>query len=163
MAKVKVPRTPKKSYNPERRPSKLLIDQVKHLEWAALPASQRKPQQLKVYKHVKTEWQAAERIAQLTSLITAAKDALPIRDVALGVLPPVVLPPLPPRRPKRAAAPKAKKRKNSKRAARKRSASKQAAAKKRRGTKKSVKRASRATTRKPSRAKTSRAKRGTRS
>lgn len=104
MAKViKIKRTPKSSYNPERRPSALLLDQVKHLEWAALPASQRKPEQLKVYKQVKTEWQAAERIAQLTNLITAAKEAVPITNVALGALPPVVLPPLPPRRPKRAA------------------------------------------------------------
>jgi hypothetical protein len=100
MAKVKVPRTPKSSYNPERRPSALLLDQVKHLEWAALPASQRKPEQLKIHKQVKTEWQAAERIAQLTHLIAAAKDAMPIREVALGALPPVVLPPLPPRMPR---------------------------------------------------------------
>lgn len=104
MAKVKVPRTPKSSYNPERRPSALLLDQVKHLEWAALPASQRKPEQLKVYKQVKTEWQAAERIAQLTNLIKAAKEAIPLRDVALGALPPVLLPPLPPTMPKTAAA-----------------------------------------------------------
>ncbi len=158
MAKVKVPRTPKKSYNPERRPSKLLIDQVKHLEWAALPASQRKPQQLKVYKHVKTEWQAAERIAQLTTLITAAKDALPIRDVALGMLPPVVLPRLPPRKPKRAAAPKATKRKTTKRVE-KRRVTKKRVAKKR----SARKRAPRKTARKLSRARTSRTKRGTRS
>lgn len=135
MAKVRVPRTPRKSYNPERRPSNLLLDQVKHLEWAALPASQRKPEQLKVYKQVKTEWQAAERIAQLTNLIAAAKDALPIRDVALGALPPVVLPPLPPRRPKAAAKPKA-----SSRAAKPRAAS--GSAKTRTAAKRSAKAAS---------------------
>ena len=100
MAKViKLKPTPTKSYNPERRPSALLLDQVKHLEWAALPASQRKPEQLKVYKQVKTEWQAAERIAQLTELIKEAKRERPLQDVALGALPPVVLPPLPPRMP----------------------------------------------------------------
>lgn len=93
MAIVKVPRTPKSSFNKNRRPSALLLDQIKHLEWAALPASRRKPGQLAKYKQVRTESQAAERIAQLTAIVLKAKKAPP--PVADGVQPRVVLPPLP--------------------------------------------------------------------
>lgn len=95
MVIVKVPQTPKSSFDKNRRPSALLLDQIKHLEWAALPASQRKPNQLAKYKQVKTEWQAAERIAQLTTMVLKAKEEGVRRPVEDGVQPKVVLPPLP--------------------------------------------------------------------
>ena len=94
MVVVKVPKTPKSSFDKNRRPSALLLDQIKHLEWAALPASQRKPKQIASYRKVKTEAQAAERIAQLTTMVLKAKEegVQPRED---GVQPKVVLPPLP--------------------------------------------------------------------
>lgn len=94
MVVVKVPKTPKSSFDKNRRPSALLLDQIKHLEWAALPASQRKPKQIAKYPKVKTEAQAAERIAQLTTMVLKAKEegVQPSED---GVQPKVVLPPLP--------------------------------------------------------------------
>jgi hypothetical protein len=73
----------------------LLLEQLRHLEWAALPASQRKPKQMR-YPKARTEAQAAERIAQLTAMILEAKkrqEAAPD-----GVLRPgrkVRLPPMP--------------------------------------------------------------------
>ena len=94
MAIVKVPKTPKSSFDKNRRPSALLLDQIKHLEWAALPASQRKPHQLAKRKQVKTESQAAERIAQLTAMVLKANEER-LRQRAEGVQPKVVLPPLP--------------------------------------------------------------------
>ena len=74
MAVIKVPKTPKKAYNENRRPSALLLSQIEHLEWASRPASQRKPDQLRKPK-VRTEREAAERIAELTQKVLAAKDA----------------------------------------------------------------------------------------
>ncbi|MEP6594051.1 MAG: hypothetical protein ABJC51_10180, partial [Acidobacteriota bacterium] len=71
MAVIKVPKTPKRAFDKNRRPSALLLDQIAHLEWAALPASQRKPHQLPKRK-VRTEAQAAERVGQLTALVLEA-------------------------------------------------------------------------------------------
>jgi hypothetical protein len=87
MANVRVPRTPKSSFDKNRRPSALLLDQIKHLEWAALPASHRKPRHLARQPKVKTEAQAAERIAQLTAIVLKAKDD--------GAPPATRLPPVP--------------------------------------------------------------------
>jgi hypothetical protein len=70
----------------------LLLKQIEHLEWAALPAAQRKPGALPTRK-VKTEGQAAERVAQLTTMIREAYDA-PAQP-AHGARATVVLPPLP--------------------------------------------------------------------
>jgi hypothetical protein len=95
MAVVRVPRTPKSSFNKDRRPSALLLDQIKHLEWAALPAAQRKPKQIARHPKVKSEAQAAERIAQLTTMVLDAKNARPYAAPADGVQPKVTLPPLP--------------------------------------------------------------------
>lgn len=114
MAVVKVPKTPKRAFDKNRPPSALLLDQIKHLEWAALPAAQRKPRQLP-RTHVQTEQQAAERIEQLTYLVLeeqaqkSAKIAAP--GVAPGEFKRVILPPVP-----RLAAPKRRK-KNRKTAA----------------------------------------------
>lgn len=106
MAVVKVPKTPKSSYDKDRRPSGLLIEQIRHLEWAALPASQRKPSHLKKYKKVQTEGQAAERIAQLTAMVLAAKEAAAAAPPAPGVQPYVKLPPV--QQVKRSRKPKKK-------------------------------------------------------
>lgn len=94
MAPIKVPRTPKKAFDMHRRPSELLLGQIAHLEWAALPAAQRKPGQLPA-RRVTTEGQAAERVAQLTKLVLAAQAVPRERGPAAAVtLPP--LPPVPP-------------------------------------------------------------------
>ena len=93
MAVVKVPRTPKSSFNQNRRPSKLLLDQIKHLEWAALPASERTPRAMAKNPKPKTEAQAAERIEQLTKMVMAAKEAA--ADPKAATPANVVLPPMP--------------------------------------------------------------------
>ena len=97
MPPIKVPKTPKKAFNPNRRPSALLLGQVAHLEWAARPASQRKPVQMKkILKKgtPKTEAEAAERIAALTKTVleNAAADrqrrlagALPVVQRAVPI------------------------------------------------------------------------------
>jgi hypothetical protein len=72
MAVIRVPRTPRRAFNKKRRASELLLRQIDHLEWAVLPASQRKPAQLPKLK-VKTEGQAADRIAVLTRQLLEAK------------------------------------------------------------------------------------------
>ena len=101
MAVVKVPKTPKRSFNKDRQPSALLLDQIRHLEWAVLPAMARTPKVLKAPK-ARTEAQAAERVAQLTRLVL---EATPARG--LGEPPPLALPPMP-RVPKAPSARKAR-------------------------------------------------------
>ncbi len=97
MAVVKVPKTPKRAFNKNRPPSALLLDQIRHLEWAALPAAQRTPRQLPKGR-VRTEEQAAERIELLTQMVLEeqaerfAKRAPPggaPREFKRVVLPPV--------------------------------------------------------------------------
>lgn len=106
MKPIRVKKTPKTSFNKDRRPSKLLLDQIEHLEWAALPAWQRKPHLMERYqiKRVKTEQQAAERIAQLTEMVMKANDDSAPPPLP-GERPTVTLPPLPktPRKAKKAA------------------------------------------------------------
>jgi hypothetical protein len=99
VVKVRVPKTPKKAFNRARRPSTLLLGQIEHLEWAVLPASQRKPGQLPAQK-VKSEAQAAERVAQLMKMLQESEAAqAAARTIAPGAAAappaPVVLPPLP--------------------------------------------------------------------
>jgi hypothetical protein len=101
VAKVRVPRTPRKAFDRARRPSTLLLGQIEHLEWAVLPAAQRKPDQLPARK-VKSEAQAAERVAQLTTMLqeqraaeAAARAAAPGGAPAAVPPAPVILPPLP--------------------------------------------------------------------
>lgn len=94
MVKVRVPKTPKKAFDRTRRPSTLLLGQIEHLEWAVLPASQRKPDQLPTQK-VTTEAQAAERVAQIMKMLQES-GARVIAPGAAAVAPaPVILPPLP--------------------------------------------------------------------
>jgi hypothetical protein len=66
MAVIRVPKTPKKAYDPNRPAGDLLKRQVEHLEWAVRPASQRDPKQLKL-NMPRTEGEAAARIAKLTT------------------------------------------------------------------------------------------------
>jgi hypothetical protein len=116
MAVIKVPKTPRKAFNKNRRPSALLLSQIEHLEWAALPASHRKPDSLPKAKP-KTEGQAAERVAQLTGLVLAAraKDATSVAPAASTVaMLPVTLPPLP--EPSAAATPRPARRRRRKKA-----------------------------------------------
>ena len=106
MAKVRVPRTPRKAFDTSRRPSSLLLGQIEHLEWAVLPAAQRKPDQLPVRK-VKSEAQAAERVAELTKMVREAAATEAMRAAAPRTAPPapppapVILPPLPKTKPRR--------------------------------------------------------------
>lgn len=70
MAVIPVRKTPKRAFDPHRRPSQLLKDQLTHLEWAARPASERKPGDFRP-RMPRTEAEAATRIAKLTRLILA--------------------------------------------------------------------------------------------
>jgi hypothetical protein len=71
MATITVPKTPAKAFNPRRKPSDLIRQQIKHLEWALLPATERRPKRLKGGT-VKTEAQAAAYIALLTARVREA-------------------------------------------------------------------------------------------
>src|SRR3954468_17106344 len=90
MPVVRVPKTPKSSFNPHRRPPALLLEQIRHLEWAALPAAQRGPDGDLPRRTVTTEGAAAERIAQLAALIRRQQEITPTP----GVVVPVTLPPI---------------------------------------------------------------------
>ena len=111
MAKILVPKTPAKAFNPNRRPSDLIQKQIQHLEWALLPAAQRQPRRLRG-GIVKTEAQAAAYIALLTARVQeayaenqaraqagAAPDAGPMKRVKLPPVP--KMPPRVPKKPKR--------------------------------------------------------------
>jgi hypothetical protein len=65
MAIIRVPKPPKKAYNPRRRPGTLLQHQLIHLEWAVRPAGDRNPKAFRI-KPAKTEAEAARRIGELT-------------------------------------------------------------------------------------------------
>jgi hypothetical protein len=85
MAVIRVPKPPKSAYNPRRRPGTLIQNQLTHLQWAALPAGERKPGKFRV-KPAKTEAEAAARIETLTHQINqqakASKKAEAARLVA---------------------------------------------------------------------------------
>jgi hypothetical protein len=80
MAVIKVPKPPKNAYDSRRPAGDLLKKQLEHLEWAVRPASQRRPDQLKLMMP-KTEGDAAARIATLT------KQLHQVSAVAPGTLP----------------------------------------------------------------------------
>jgi hypothetical protein len=99
MAKILVPKTPAKAFNPNRRPSDLIQKQIQHLEWALLPAAQRGPRRLRG-RTVKTEAQAGAYIALLTARVQEAYDRNQVAAQAgaapdAGPLKPVRLPPVP--------------------------------------------------------------------
>ena len=78
MAVVRVPKTPKSSFDKHRRPSALLLKQIEHLQWAALPASKRDPHQMRAaLKKVKTEAQASKQIERLTKRVLSPADQVP--------------------------------------------------------------------------------------
>ncbi len=94
MAVIRVPKTPRKAFNEDRPASRLLLDQIKHLEWAVLPASQRKPDQLPK-REVRTEGQAGTRAAQLMRLLEEQRAAAASAPGSAAGATPVRLPPLP--------------------------------------------------------------------
>jgi hypothetical protein len=116
MAIIKVPKTPASAYNPRRKPSDLIRQQIKHLEWALLPAAQRQPKRLKSGA-VKTEAQAAAYIALLTKRVQEAyadyqarvvrgvpREAAPAPDVKLPKVPRVTIAARPRRKTRRTPA-----------------------------------------------------------
>ena len=82
---VVVPRTPKKAFNPNRRPSGLIQAQIQHLEAAAGID----PARVRRRTGVRTEGESADYIARLTTLITERK------GTASGPQRPVKQPPVP--------------------------------------------------------------------
>lgn len=82
MADVIVPKTPKKAFNPDRRPSSLITSQVEHLEAAV--GIFREPGQRRTGP--RTEGEAAEYIAQLTAQLHPLPGAAAVENpVAPGV------------------------------------------------------------------------------
>ena len=84
MAEIKVPKPPKTAFNPNRRASGLLRDQVEHLEWAVRHAGQRSKHGRRAYqvKKISTEADVAARMAALLPKLASA-DRLPQTAVAL--------------------------------------------------------------------------------
>ena len=74
MAKITVPKPPKRAFNPQRPASGLLRDQVEHLEWAVRNAGERR-RRYRV-KPVRTEADVASRMAALLPKLASA-DRLP--------------------------------------------------------------------------------------
>lgn len=92
MAVIRVPKTPRKAYDPQRRAGMLLQSQLLHLEWAVRPASARTTKAFQI-KRATTEAAAARRIEQLTLELH--------RQSALRAAgPPTGVPHEPPRMPK---------------------------------------------------------------
>jgi hypothetical protein len=115
MAVIRVPKTPKSAYNPKRPAGTLLQSQLKHLEWAVRPASERTARSFRV-KPAYTEAEAAARIATLNQQLHEQA------TTPRGVMPPNPAPP-----PRPAAKPRSKHRRASKPKAKpKRKARKQA-------------------------------------
>jgi hypothetical protein len=84
MAEIKVPKPPKTAFNPNRRASGLLRDQVEHLEWAVRHAGQRSKHGRRAYvvKKISTEADVAARMAALLPKLASA-DRLPQTAVPL--------------------------------------------------------------------------------
>ena len=84
MADIKVPKPPKSAFNPQRRASGLLRDQVDHLEWAVRHAGERLKKGRKAYslKTIKTEADVAARMAALLPKLASA-DRLPFGTSAI--------------------------------------------------------------------------------
>jgi hypothetical protein len=70
MAEIKVPKPPKKAFNPNRPASDLLRHQVNHLEWAVRHAGERRAGYR--VKPIKTEADAAARMAALIPRLESA-------------------------------------------------------------------------------------------
>ena len=87
MAVIRVPKTPKSAYNPDRPAGTLLQSQLKHLEWAVRPAGARTAKAFRI-KPAVTEAEAAARIARLNEELHAQATA------PKGVVPPAPATPL---------------------------------------------------------------------
>ncbi|MGE3277289.1 MAG: hypothetical protein AB7O67_19415 [Vicinamibacterales bacterium] len=74
MAIIRVPKPPSSAFNPGRRASDLLKQQVEHLEWAVLPAGRRRG---RTPRPPRTEAEAAARTEQLMRQLPHA-DQLPL-------------------------------------------------------------------------------------
>ena len=88
MAVIRVPKTPKKAFDPQRPAGTLLQSQLKHLEWAVRPAGERRGKAFRI-RPAKTEAEAAARIAKLNATLhrqaTAPRDVMPPNpDLARG-------------------------------------------------------------------------------
>jgi hypothetical protein len=119
VAVIRVPKTPKKAYDPQRRAGTLLQSQLLHLEWAVRPASARTEKAFQI-KRATTEAAAARRIEQLTielhrqsALRAAEPTAAPYE--APRMIQPIRKPKAKPKQPKAAAGKKAKSKKRPKR------------------------------------------------
>jgi hypothetical protein len=79
MTVIKVPKTPRKAYNPDRIASGLIQAQIQHLEAAAglFPAKRARRARLR------TEGESADYIAQLTAQIYARAGASPGPELAV--------------------------------------------------------------------------------
>lgn len=88
MAEIKVPKPPKTAFNPNRRASGLLRDQVEHLEWAVRHAGERSKGGRQAYrvKPVHTEADVAARMKALLPRLSSAAElpfvSTPIPDDA---------------------------------------------------------------------------------
>jgi len=87
MAVIRIPKTPKSAYNPDRPAGTLLQSQLKHLEWAVRPAGARSAKAFRV-KPAYTEAEASARIAVLNEELN--RQATSPR----GVVPPAPEPPV---------------------------------------------------------------------
>jgi hypothetical protein len=73
MATIKVPKPPRRAFNPDRRASDLLKQQVDHLEWAVRHAGERRAAGYHRSKAViRTEADAARRTAELVQRLPSA-------------------------------------------------------------------------------------------
>ena len=72
MATIKVPKPPRRAFNPNRRASDLLKQQVEHLEWAVRHAGERRAGYQKSKAVIRTEGDAARRTAELVQRLPSA-------------------------------------------------------------------------------------------
>ena len=72
MAEIKVPKPPRRAFNPQRPASDLLRHQIEHLEWAVRHAGERRAGY--TVKRVKTEADAAARMAALIPKLSSAAE-----------------------------------------------------------------------------------------
>ena len=72
MATIKVPKTPRRAFNPNRRVSDLLKQQIEHLEWAVRHAGERRAGYAKSKPVIRTEGDAAKRTAELVQRLPSA-------------------------------------------------------------------------------------------
>ena len=72
MATIKVPKPPRAAFNPNRRASDLLKQQIEHLEWAVRHAGERRAGYARSKPRIRTEEDAARRTAELVQRLPSA-------------------------------------------------------------------------------------------